>query len=735
MIYIIFFLLALAFFYPFLTGVNILSFRDLSLYFYPLRFLMVDMVKSGQLPLWNPYIFCGYPLMATLQVGFFYPLSLIHYVLPFNLAFNYYTILHYFMGALFMYWLMRYFSLSRSSSFLSALIFAFSGYMLSMANMNTTLTSVIWIPLILLFYDRLVVGGDERPACWVSLGVLFALQFLGGEPTVIYVTSLFLLVYGLVLGKPKLKSVAALALPLLIAGGLVAVQLFPFLEVVRDSLRMVRTDYSFISFKSFPPREIINFIFPYFFGNPLKGSYTQILVGDRHQTWMLSPYVGILPLIFSFFSFRRGDKRIWLFWGAILFSFLMAFGRFTPFYWIAFKMIPGISSIRYPVKYIFLVFFIFSALCGFGFERVQEMIKQGSKKLGRWVFALGSLFVLVGLIGLGVIFNPDWIFPLFRKLFSQNLSAYYVKIIRDILFFNISSLRNLTMVLFLGVCIFYLTYKKVFRSGIFGILILTLILADLALNNIGINPPGSYAIFKNTTPNVQILQKDKDLFRFYAAPPDKGQLPPEYKSHNENLYRTKDGLLPNWAVPCRIASLLGRESIEPAEFTVFYRKHKDQLLYSERSWLNTANVKYILWNRDLEGMEIINVENYKDGTKSYLLMNPHYQPRARIKGRPGSKCDIIEYSENEVEIEASLPRKGMLFLGDAYFPGWKVYVDNKEGKILKVNRFFRGVNLEEGDHKLRFVYDPLSFKFGAVISLFTIFGLAVSWFLFIKGKK
>ncbi|MGB9613511.1 MAG: hypothetical protein ACPL4K_04990, partial [Candidatus Margulisiibacteriota bacterium] len=91
------------------------------------------MVKSGQLPLWNPYIFCGYPLMATLQVGFFYPLSIIYYLLPFNIAFNYYTIIHYFLGSLFMYWLMRHYQLSRSSSFLSAVLFAFSGYMLSMA--------------------------------------------------------------------------------------------------------------------------------------------------------------------------------------------------------------------------------------------------------------------------------------------------------------------------------------------------------------------------------------------------------------------------------------------------------------------------------------------------------------------------------------------------------------------------------------------------------------------------
>src|SRR3989339_1620859 len=81
--------LVIIFFYNFLDGSYLFGFKDLSRYFYPLRFLMVEQMKSGILPLWNPYIFCGYPLLATFQVGFFYPLSLLYYLLPFKLAFNY----------------------------------------------------------------------------------------------------------------------------------------------------------------------------------------------------------------------------------------------------------------------------------------------------------------------------------------------------------------------------------------------------------------------------------------------------------------------------------------------------------------------------------------------------------------------------------------------------------------------------------------------------------------------
>ncbi|MFH1390064.1 MAG: hypothetical protein ABIH56_05030, partial [Candidatus Margulisiibacteriota bacterium] len=118
--------LVVLFFAKFLTGETVFAFKDLSRYFYPLRYLMVEQVKSGHWPLWNPYIYCGYPLLATMQICFFYPLSLIHYLLPFPLAFNYYIIVHYFLAALFMFLLLRRYCLARGAAAFGGIVFAFS---------------------------------------------------------------------------------------------------------------------------------------------------------------------------------------------------------------------------------------------------------------------------------------------------------------------------------------------------------------------------------------------------------------------------------------------------------------------------------------------------------------------------------------------------------------------------------------------------------------------------------
>jgi uncharacterized membrane protein YfhO len=72
-----------------------------------------------------------------------------------------------------------------------------------------------------------------------------------------------------------------------------------------------------------------------------------------------------------------------------------------------------------------------------------------------------------------------------------------------------------------------------------------------------------------------------------------------------------------------------------------------------------------------------------------------------------------------VSIKASSNGTGILVLADSYYPGWKVFVDGKETKILRANHFFRGVVLEPGEHDVRFEYEPWTFTLGLWISSIT----------------
>jgi hypothetical protein len=735
--------LVLVFFFRFLTADQIFAFKDLSRYFYPLRYLMAEQVKAGHLPLWNPYIFCGFPLLAALQTGFFYPLSLIYYLLPFNLAFNYYIILHYFLAASFMYFLLRHYSLSRAASFLGGIVFAFSGYLLSVSNMNTSLSSVIWLPLIFLFFDRLIKKNNSTYARGVMiLGILLAIQFLGGEPTIIYVTLFFLIAYaGVFSGSLRsfMKNMGSLIFAGLIALGLVAVQLLPFLELAKLSDRVVRTSYEVVTFRSFPPREILTFIFPYFFGNPSQfGGYSETLLGKTYQDWLISPYLGILPLVLIFLSLKKNRSLSLFLSVAAAVALVLSFGKYTPIYRLAY-LVPGISMIRYPVKYLFLVTFCMTILASFGFEALLGFFDEQKHKLLKVLkFVLPVFFVMLAVFVLSYFFRLQ-IFNFFAQKYSNQIPAYFFDQLARIIEFNLTSFLFVALYLFAFILLLWGAYGAGIKKTVFSSLLILLIAADLFANGYPIAIAASANVFNKIPENFQILKKEKGLYRFFYTPELEDENRLVYgDSYNTALLWAKDNFASNWHIPYHFYDFYGYESIKPMGLFKFYHQSfKKDKIRENFKFLSLFNVKYIasLDKLDIPHLKLLRHKR-KHGLDLYLYENSKVLPRAYILGAKNkpelvkAKAEIIKYLPSEIMVFAELKEKGYLFLSEAYFPGWKVFVDGAEGKIVKANNFFRGVKLNPGWHEVKFVYDPLSFKLGAMISLLTLFGLIAGFFVF-----
>jgi hypothetical protein len=92
------------------------------------------------------------------------------------------------------------------------------------------------------------------------------------------------------------------------------------------------------------------------------------------------------------------------------------------------------------------------------------------------------------------------------------------------------------------------------------------------------------------------------------------------------------------------------------------------------------------------------------------LMQPHEEERV----------DFVSYTPNEVTLEAEVAASGFLILADSFYPGWKAYVDGKETKVYVADYILRSVYLEAGRHVVRFAFEPLSFAWGAAISIMTL---------------
>ncbi len=79
--------------------------------------------------------------------------------------------------------------------------------------------------------------------------------------------------------------------------------------------------------------------------------------------------------------------------------------------------------------------------------------------------------------------------------------------------------------------------------------------------------------------------------------------------------------------------------------------------------------------------------------------------------------------------------EGFLVLSDTYYPGWKAYVDGREERIYQADYFLRAVFLSSGLHKVKFIFDPLSFKLGLWMTLTTFFSLGGYFIYYFFGRK
>ncbi len=66
---------------------------------------------------------------------------------------------------------------------------------------------------------------------------------------------------------------------------------------------------------------------------------------------------------------------------------------------------------------------------------------------------------------------------------------------------------------------------------------------------------------------------------------------------------------------------------------------------------------------------------------------------------------------NELDLTVRAPTDGYLYFGDGYSKHWKAFVDRQQAKIYRTNINFKSVYLTEGEHHVRFVYDPVFFRY------------------------
>lgn len=143
------------FFGPTMFSGRVFLAGDQLVYTWPLRTVAWNMIRHGQLPLWTPFVFSGYPLLSMAQLGIGYPLTWGYLFLPGHWAESVYIFAPYLLSPIFTYGYLREVGRSRLAALLGGLSFAYGGLMLSGIGLNGMLpNAMMWTPLLLMAIER-----------------------------------------------------------------------------------------------------------------------------------------------------------------------------------------------------------------------------------------------------------------------------------------------------------------------------------------------------------------------------------------------------------------------------------------------------------------------------------------------------------------------------------------------------------------------------------------------------
>lgn len=433
-------LLPLLYFYPAVKGELALVQGDGWTANLGLRILTGQSLAQGQLPLWNPYIFAGMPLLASVYTGALYPPNWLFALFPPGVAMNLVVITTYHLALAGAYRYARSLGINRAGAIVTGVAFTFGGYMVMSMGQTSNIATAAWLPWILLAIEKLYQRASWR---WVAMGAIFiALQFFAGVPQMTWYTALvggaYFLFSALIRARQQPRWRFALAVSTMAACGalLSAIQLLPLRELQRQSGR-AEISYDYFAAFSFPPRQVLALVFPYFFGGATISPY-HIAYWGQSGIFVTCGYVGMLALLLGAVAAigLRRHSIVWFWTGAALVSLTLSFGDYLPFglnHWL--YEIPVYNLFRASFRHMFEFTFACAVLAGLGVNYIsQSDRKQSSRTLRISTGILATVALFTPLI---YIFGSQYLLPnASRPALSD--SATNLEVLVPLFFFVIS---------------------------------------------------------------------------------------------------------------------------------------------------------------------------------------------------------------------------------------------------------------------------------------------------------
>ena len=729
-------------------------FRDLVTYFYPIKFSVAEAFKAGSLPMWDQHMATGFPIMAEFQSAVFYPPSIAFYLLPFFTAVRFIFVFHYAIAAIGSYILFRSWKSPVYVALIGAVLFAFGGTMVSLTNLLNHFQSAVWLPWIIYFWESAV--RDKRARNVAIFTIIALCQLLAGSPEI------FLLSIGLALldairlhREDQSHGLFRATIVLLGSGfvimGLGMVQLLPTAELVMQSRRDQPIPVAEALAWSLQPSSLIGLLLPTLEADSSLSVGVRLLLTDG-VPFLLSHYIGVIGILglCCWFKAARTKERV-IITGLIGLSLVLAFGIYTPIYASLYDAIPVLRVMRFPEKYFYLTF----AILVFTIVRGLSQTTDAKNSRMCWVFA-SSMLVLWLVVYVIFRSQPELLAKFLYSLNTHRRAGEVTPATVAAILVVLEKQIAVSLVLSLLFC---LNRYGILRVTLFQPLLVLSVFLDLS----SANKPLHFLRDEKLVQNVaRVMEKPPvDHGRFFYYPPS-NNLHPSFMRVSGNLTYDKateialNNLLPNAGMLYGFEYFQDIDALGRRSYTDFLNFINSLPADRRGKLLRAVNVKHVVAFHSLEvkGLELVGEfpEHYSKlyevpdaVARAYVAARAIYDldPKSTLERMASDSFDPLRdvvldvpihletkgifhgeaaiklYENNRVQINAQLSEPGVLVLTDAFHPGWKVFVDGKEQTIRRANYLFRAVELPAGNHRVEFVYDPISFKLGLVISSLT----------------
>lgn len=740
---------------------------------YPQRLVAVRTLRSGDPPLWNPYCLSGMPLLATEpHRGFLYPFNGLFYLIDPLRALGYVSFSQLFLAALFMYFYLKSIALRAPAALFGAIVFGLGGFFLPYLSWLDRVSTGIWMPLMFLCIEKLI---QDKTYVWaIALAFAIGMAGLAGHFGVVAYQLLAVGVYSvwgltsLLRNKGAAKAaqrgfllVAGLIVGLLIA----AVQLIPTYEALQFVERANRP-YEARLEGGRPLHVLAMAIIPDIFGNPVdQPGWGRHAFGTNVPGYYApsSTYCGVLPLVLavSALAFKRSRNTL-------LFAMLATLSIAIFLDTVAFRVLYYVSIFRFgrqeEAKIIY--FFAISVLAALGLDSLVRLPDDSQRKLARMMGAglcLSGLLVMIAAL-------------LVRAAIHVGRGGGALGFAQQWYSYSVNSVIRFLVLTFACSLLFFLLSQRRIKAHVFSTLVIILAVADLFYFGWRFNPVQSSVNLYPETSSIRFLQGDRSVYRVMRGPLSRKVFPPDVLqvygisdaqgytpllldyyvefmdliedniSGTRTIYSLRDPI----SLSSKLLDLLNvkyvitiadpgqeMEQLEQTDDNIELAYDGEVNIYENKDVLPRAFVvtEYEVLQDKQQIFATLTSAEFDPAEQVILEQEPEPLSGGTTASAEVSSAEIVEYTPNKVIVEVRMSGDGFLVLSDLYYSGWRAFVDGEQETIYKADYIFRAVQLGQGRHIVEFVFDPLSFKVGLVISVSTLLVVGAFLACALLGRK